>query len=272
MEINNFTFVAVVYNNYRDTLDFIESIEKLLESKINVTCVIVDNSDNLSVQNKIDDLVLIYPFVKILRPGSNLGYFGGFNHFFRSQLFDLRDIVILCNNDLVFYEDFIRKIKSKSYSEDIFIVCPDVITLDGVHQNPHVLKPRTTLQRLKLDLYFSNYYLACCLRLMQKVIYYFWGSNKRYVAGAPCYLHMGIGACYILLPNFISKFGTLDYPHFLYGEEAYLTRQVHTLGGRLYYDPDLKVSHKESATLSKLPKKVTYDFAQEGYWNYRKFY
>ena len=83
---------------------------------------------------------------------------------------------------------------------------------------------------------------------------------------------MGIGACYVLLPSFLSRFRQLDFPHFLYGEEAYLTRQVHSAGGKLYYDPELKVQHKESATLSKLPKRTTYEFGRDGYWSYRTFY
>lgn len=83
---------------------------------------------------------------------------------------------------------------------------------------------------------------------------------------------MGIGACYVLLPAFLKKYKSLVFPHFLYGEEAYLSRQVHERGGLLFYDPDLVVLHKESATLSKLPKRTTYEFGRDGYWHYRGFY
>ena len=58
----------------------------------------------------------------------------------------------------------------------------------------------------------------------------------------------------------------------LFGEEAFLTKQVHDAGGKLYYDPKLVVRHKESATVSRLPSRRTYEFARTAYPDYRKFW
>lgn len=81
---------------------------------------------------------------------------------------------------------------------------------------------------------------------------------------------MGIGACYILSPEFLKIFNQLDYPHFLYGEEAYFSNQIHSSGGILWFDPDLVVHHAESATLSKVPKRTAYEFSKSGYPSYRR--
>ncbi len=270
--MSKIVFVAVVYNNYPDTVEFISSLSRQVRQETAVRCVIVDNSDNCEVRDSLDRIATGHPFVSILRPPSNVGYFGAFNYYFSQNAIAPSDTVVLCNNDLIFSVDFVETIRSKQYAEDVFVVCPDVVTLDGVHQNPHVLKPRTRLQRLKLDLYFSNYYIACGLRIVQRLIQPLLKNKKRGKPSQPGYLHMGIGACYVLLPSFLSRFRQLDFPHFLYGEEAYLTRQVHSAGGKLYYDPELKVQHKESATLSKLPKRTTYEFGRDGYWSYRTFY
>lgn len=267
-----FTFVGVVYNNYEDTFDFCNSLADMVSGGSRLICVLVDNSDRLEVQEKIDSLAVDFPFIKVLRSGLNLGYFGAFNCFFESEFFEREDIVVLCNNDLIFERDFCEKFLRARYPDDVFVVCPDVITVDGVHQNPHVLKPWGKIARLKLDLYFTHYYLACVLRWVQRCLHGLGGGKKRVESSPPGYLHMGIGACYLLLPAFLRRFSSLDFPHFLYGEEAYLTRQVHSADGKLYYDPDLKVLHKESATLSKLPSRVTYEFGREGYWHYRDFY
>lgn len=270
--MNKLTFVAVVYNNYSDTVDFIDSLNGQIRPGEGVNCIIVDNSDNSEVRDNLDRMAAAHPFLSVLRPSSNVGYFGAFNYYFDNNPTEPSETVVLCNNDLIFSAEFVETIRSKQYADDVFVVCPDVVTLDGVHQNPHVLKPRTGLQRLKLDLYFSNYYIACGLRIVQRLIQPFLKSKKRDKPSQPGYLHMGIGACYVLLPSFLSKFRHLDFPHFLYGEEAYLSKQVHTAGGRLYYDPALKVQHKESATLSKLPKRTTYEFGRDGYRSYRTFY
>jgi GT2 family glycosyltransferase len=266
-----YEFVTVVYNNSKDTHDFLESLSSM-HCNGDVSCVIIDNSDVDNIINEIKKLELIFPFVKVLNSGENLGYFGAFNYYFKnSHLFD-GDIVLLCNNDLIFCNDFLLNFEKSTYPENVFVVCPDVITLDGVHQNPHVLKPRTKIQRIKLDLYFTHYYVACILIFIKKISGLNSKKSKVHSYSNPGYLHMGIGACYVLLPTFLDKFKYLNFPHFLYGEEAYLTEQVHNAGGALYYDPALKVQHKESATLSKLPKRKTYQFGRDGYWSYRKFY
>lgn len=267
--MNRIEFVAVVYNNYIDTSDFIESINALRQSYVDISCVIVDNSDDAVVRERIDKLASIYGFLRVLRPPFNLGYFGAFNFYFAECAPSGSDVIVLCNNDLIFSIDFVENFRSTKYYDDIYVVCPDVVTLDGVHQNPHSLRRRSHLQILKFDLYFSAYSVACLLRIVQRGMRTLWKIKRKRNPAPAGYLHMGVGACYILLPVFFSKFRKLDFPHFLYGEEVYLTNQVHSVGGKLYYDPELKVRHKESATLSKLPARTTYDFARKGYWSYR---
>lgn len=265
-------FVIVVYNNYTDTIDCVSSIADLEKGDWPIRCTVVDNSDDNNVKIKIDSIKEKFKFVEILRPKNNLGYFGAFNYFFSKNGKLGNSFIALCNNDLMFDKKFGAKLQSSRYPEDVFVICPDIITLEGRHQNPHVLKPRSSIQRLKLDLYFSHFYVACALRWVQRIGKLLIRRRTRTDAGKACYLHMGIGACYILRPVFFDKFKQLEFPHFIYGEEAYLSKQVHDAGGRLYYDPNLKILHKESVTLSKLPKRKTYEFGRDGYWSYRKFY
>ena len=116
-------FVAVVYNNYLDTLDFCKSVEinRIDFDKIN--CYLVDNSDDDEIKSKIDKIAEQFEFVRVLRPLQNVGYFGGFNFFFKSEFFNFKNDVILCNNDLIFHDDFVLKYLSSSYNNDIFVVC-----------------------------------------------------------------------------------------------------------------------------------------------------
>jgi GT2 family glycosyltransferase len=93
--------------------------------------------------------------------------------------------------------------------------------------------------------------------------------QKRVVIDSGCEISMGVGACYVLTSSFIEKIGNLYFPWFLYGEEACLAWQVRDAGGIIWYDPDLIVSHAESASCSKLPSRLAYDFGRESYWGYR---
>ena len=268
----NIIFLAVVFNNFDDTYDFCKSLDSQLILGVNLRCVLIDNSDSAVVKSKIDGLKIEFKFVSVLRPEKNLGYFGAFNYFFQSTTCENFDAVVLCNNDLVFSSDFTQELRSLKCPNNVMVICPDVTTIDGVHQNPHVLKPRSFFGKLKLDFYFTHYLIAKFLLSIKCQINKFRPFKRRINAAPSGYLHLGIGACYVLLPSFFNHFNRLDYPHFIYGEEAYLTRQVHSAGGRLYYVEVLKVLHKESATLSKLPSRLTYEYGKEGYWSYRSFY
>ncbi|MBU3602778.1 hypothetical protein [Polynucleobacter sp. AM-25C3] len=236
-------------------------------------CIIVDNSDHPEFFLQIKALENKFNFVKVIRPGVNTGYFGAFNFVFKNDLIDLNSLVVICNNDLVFNSLFCDCLLKSHYPKDVFVVCPDVVTTDGYHQNPHLVAPLSFMGRLKLDLYFSNYYLALCMISIYKIfnLSRFKRNHGKHIS-VPMYLHMGIGACYVLTRNFFSKFTELNYPYFLYGEEAFLSSQVHAAGGRLFYDPNLVVEHNESATLSKTPKKTAYKYARDGYCEYRRMY
>lgn len=267
---------SVVYNNLKDTILFCDSIaSQIAQNDIEIYCYLVDNSSAAEISAALDLFETTYSFVKILRSGKNLGYFGAFNYAFTYGFHSDAQYTLLCNNDLIFENDFFSKLYLKKYNNNYLAICPDVITPTGHHQNPHVIKPLGFYGRLKLDLYFSHYYIACILGKIKDLLRYLYFPLKK---TAPNYklsamtIHMGIGACYILPAVFFNYADRLKYPFFLYGEEAFLSKQIHDVNGELYFDPSLKVLHAESATLSKAPRRTTYEFAREGYAVYRKFY
>ncbi len=270
----NFLFITVVYNNFADTEEFCRSLGlQDRTTQFDLQCVIVDNSTDLAESARVLSLTDEFDFVSILRPGENTGYFGGLNYALERYDCSNFSCVVVCNNDLEFSADFCKTFISMKFTDDTFVVCPNVVTLDGVHQNPHVLRPFSRIARARLDLYFSHYYVAAFLKSVKQAIRCIMphrlGNNKIMPSS---FVHMGIGACYLLLPQFFARFSKLQYPFFLYGEEAFLSSQVHRGGGRLFYCSTLNLRHKESATLSKLPAKVSYEYARSGYRTYRRLY
>jgi GT2 family glycosyltransferase len=147
-------------------------------------------------------------------------------------------------------------------------VCPDVITADGIHQNPHILKRISRFRRFQFDVYFSHYYISRLLILILRIIRPVRTSPSQPLEG--CELHMGVGACYVLTSEFFKHFKQLNYPFFLCGEEAYIADQIHSVGGVLWFDPDLRVHHAESAALSQVPKRTVYEYSRKGYPDYRR--
>jgi GT2 family glycosyltransferase len=155
------------------------------------------------------------------------------------------------------------------------VVCPDVVTADGFHQNPHHKFRLTLLEKIYFDIYFAHYYFSVVIGKFRKTISFFAKlfehSTLSIRGGAnPQEIDQGVGAVYIFQRRFLLAIDCkLYYPGFLYGEEACLSWQVRSNGGRIWYDPSLKVWHAESATLSKVNKSTTYLYGRDSYWKIR---
>lgn len=263
-------FICVNFNNWEYTKEFCESLscQRGLGVDFLVRCSIVDNSSDKQDSENIRFFSKQYNWIDYIVAPGNLGYFGGLNYGLERVESAEGDYLVICNNDLIVDSDFCYMLRGRNYAENVFAVCPDVITLDGFHQNPHSLSKIGWIRRFQFDLYFSHYYVARLMSIILRVIRPVKASPPQPVVG--CEIHMGIGAIYVLTSEFLKRFRKLNFPHFLYGEEAYFSDQIHAAGGVLWFDPDLRVSHAESATLSKVPKRTAYEFARSGYPSYRK--
>ena len=83
---------------------------------------------------------------------------------------------------------------------------------------------------------------------------------------------MGFGACYILTPIFFKHYSRVDDYTFLMGEEGELAHQILRIGGRTFYDFNLKVLHLDSSTFKRIPSKTTYKYGQKSFWLSIKHY
>lgn len=264
-------FICVNYNNFEYTKLFIESLERQIGfGKIySPSCYVVDNSDIVEDSISCLQIVSQNKWCKYLRPEKNDGYFGGLNYALLNLPVGEFFAVVICNNDLIFSSDFCLELLRLNFDKNVFVLCPDVITKDGYHQNPHLLNPMSYLKKFVLGMYFYNFSISIVLSAVLK---FFRPVKKpKIVPLIQCEIYMGIGACYVLTGSFFINNSQLNYPHFLYGEEAYLSKQVHDKKGILVFCPNLKVTHAESAALSRLPKRETYEFARSGFKQYRKY-
>ena len=263
-------FICVNFNNTDYSRKLVQSLELQTGRKelFSAECVIVDNSTNEQDAADCEDLSRAYPWVTYMRAPKNLGYFGGLNYGISACGRADAEYTVICNNDLQFRDDFCEKLLGTEYDSTIFAVCPDVITADGLHQNPHILRRISALRRFQFDLYFSHFYVSRLLIAVLRVVRPVKSSPSQPKEG--CEMHMGVGACYVLTPEFFKHFKTLNYPFFLFGEEAYISEQIHSADGILWFDPNLRVDHAESAALSKVLNRKAYEFSREGYPNYRK--
>lgn len=261
--------IAVNFNNSECSIGMINSL--LPQAELLDEIVIVDNASGEAEFEKMltfrDQLSAAdRRKVKLIRLPENLGYFRALN-IGLEQLESQPEKAVVGNNDLIFDRSFLAELSKAKFDDDVFVVCPDIVTADGFHQNPHVIKPLSPKRKLGFDLYFCNYYLGSTLLYFKRKLF----PRKSNFAEGEFDVHMGIGACYILTSAFFERLKKLDDSVFLYGEEAFLSNQVKANGGRLLYYSKLQVGHLESVATSKIPAKKKYLLTQQSYRLYRDY-
>ena len=155
MNTNKHNFITVNFNNYKYTIDYVNSIKK---NRRNSVIIIVDNNSKNIDRIELNHIYSEDKEVVLVYNDENIGYFKALNVGLE-RITDRDSHVIIGNNDLVFNEDFLNKLESLELSDDILAIAPNIITLDGVHQNPHVLKRFSKLVKFFHRAYFSNYFI-----------------------------------------------------------------------------------------------------------------
>lgn len=263
------TFIAVNYNNSECSINLIKSLLPQMQSIEKI--IIIDNASRINQIQKLKSYIdtlgsITANKLHLHLNNTNIGYFKALN-LGLSKLKNTTDKVVIGNNDLIFKSNFCAKLQNTTFDDDVYVVCPNVVTVDGFHQNPHIIEKISTLRRLMFDIYYSNYHIGRTILYLKRLV-----SPKKgsFIPGV-FDIHMGIGACYILTKSFFQILRRLDDRVFLYGEEAFLSHQVLMNGGRIQYNSNFTVQHLESVTTSKLPPKKKYALTQKSYRMYRNY-
>lgn len=265
-------FVVTNFNNTSFTEALVESVLNMGNS---LDCtVIVDNLSNLEEIQKLRDLHARYPELNVIYNDSNIGYFPGLNIgiSYLLEKFGELDFVVVGNNDLVFPSDFCGNLaKFIGYTSGKPVISPNLITLDGIHQNPHVVDKISPLREFIWDIYYSNYFVSRLIHNVANLTRRFTERKDYLEHDKAQYIYQGYGACYILTPDFFKHFKELLAPVFLMGEELFLTKQLETIGSRVYYEPSIVVYHHDHATVSKMPSRNLWEISKNSHKEYRKY-
>jgi GT2 family glycosyltransferase len=245
----------------------------LTEDKLNI--IIVDNNSDIKDLIKMEKEFEYSNSVKIIRNKTNLGYFKGLNVGIANVSKKKKDVLIVIgNNDILFKKDFLVELSITNYSKDTFVLAPNIITLDGYHQNPQVVIKQSELKKILLKLYFTNYYIGKILTYIalgrMKITKYQDNLNWN----REMFIRQGNGACYILTENFFGPYNKLDDRVFLWGEEALLASQVFSANGKILYKPSIVVYHQKklkNTLLKQNMSKEEHRIMERSYRIYSKY-
>lgn len=266
-------FVAVNYNGSDFTKEYIDSVNTIntdLEDEIYI--IIVDNASNESDRIKLASFESKYSNLEVIFSAENLGYFKGLNKGIENIKKDRNTIIIVGNNDLTFDDNFLLNFKEIQYEKEVLVIAPNIITKEGRQQNPHVIEEVSKIEKLKASIYNSNYYIGQGFRFINQSIKKMRNKPTPLTNNyGQMKIKRGIGACYVLSPNFFEHFTKLDDRVFMWGEEALLSNQVESVGGITLYDPTIKIVHHESASVKSIESKKKYYMVKESYNIYKKY-
>jgi len=270
-------FVCTNYNNSSFTRAAIASL-RAGSRWDDVQVVVVDNRSKDEDVAALKEIGRDYPEVELILNPENVGYFPGLNIGIRHlrRKFPEIEHVVVGNNDLVFPPNFVETVqRHREVFDSWAVVAPDLVTLDGLHQNPHVLYPVGAFRRLIWDLNYLSYPTARLVNQAAKVAGRLMMRPERTPTSElwkkPGPILMGIGAAYLLGPLFFRHFTQLCAPTFLMAEEAFLTEQLKTIGQLPYYDPRFVITHHDHATMDKLPGRHVWEISRDGYRIHRRY-
>ena len=268
----NIGYVCTNFNNSSFTKVAVETFCSSQNHQYRV--VVVDNGSDALEALKLKALFDDVSFVEVIYGVDNVGYFKGLNlglAYLRAYHSEFRWIVI-GNNDLEFPIDFCDSLTNcKSRLQEFMVVSPDIVTNDGVHQNPHVIKSISRIREIFYDIYYTNYYLGLFVQKIATKLHFMTDRADELEWRVAQGIYQGHGSCYILTPRFFERFSELWAPTFMMCEEFFLSRQLSEVGQQVFYDPSLRITHHCHGAISRLPNRTRWEMARDAHRVYRQY-
>lgn len=227
---NPFPLVYIIllnYNGYKDTIECINSLEKI--SYKNYKIVIVDNA---STDGSEDILKNEFPHHIFIQTGSNLGFAGGNNVGIKYALENGADYILLLNNDTVVEPNFLEPLVEYADKDN-------KVGIVGGKINYYHNRNKIWSAGGKVNLFTGSTYHFGLNKNNSDYINKF---NK---------VKFLTGCVQLIKKDLINDIGFLDEDYFLYYEDTdYCTRAVKN-GWKLVYIPNSIIYHKVSSSTKK---------------------
>ena len=256
------TFVILHYLAIDVTLQCVKSIQDII-SYSNYKIVIVDNGSKNKTGEMLITLFQDSENVKVICLRENLGFSAGNNvgYSYAKDKLDSDYIIVLNNDTKMIQSDFIQKAIQCFEEEDYYVLGPDIINLENVHQSPqrnHVITKREAFSWLLKRYIVSKYlHIHKLLNLpddffiLNKYIEYDKQRKNNLITNMKQSCVELQGACYIFSPLFVINSAiAFEELTFMYGEEALLALRCKKKHWKMLYNPDLKIMHAEKISTS----------------------
>lgn len=248
-------FCILIYRNYNDLQDFINSTKKLdLKTKIVVVDAFFSKECSLNIKKMCE--INNCDYLSIDNKGYSYGNNYGINYILNN--YGCRKIIV-SNPDII-----INKITEDCLTEDYFIIAPEIRNKKGKLQNPFYYSQNNFKEKMLYKSYKAkNKLLLYVVLFFQKIVRIFKLNKSGFIYGAH-------GAFLIFDAKMIKEFMPIfDDNMFLFSEENYLARFCKENNLFVYYDRKIKIYHKEDGSMMSVN---TYELTRKSYMYYYEKY
>ncbi len=228
--------VAVIILNYNSVADCRKCVGFLQRQEgVKTEIVIVDNCSPLAGELQAVRQLCEEQGCTFLPASGNRGYNAGNNIGLRYAAEKGYKYALIANPDMEFHEpSYIARLAAELHRyPDVAVVGSDIVTPDGVHQNPRNYRASSWTD--------SFDWVTTALR-----------RNDRKYDNVPNWIEnpheshdcLGLnGCCFLIRMDFVTQIGYFDEGVFLYGEEPILAHQVKSIGMKMRYEASIQAVH-----------------------------
>lgn len=226
--------IAIIILNYNSSTDCRKCIGYLkAQQSVETEIIVVDNCSRNDEREDVETLCKEQGCTFIANY-ENQGYNAGNNVGLRYAAEKGYEFALIANPDIEFPQtDYLATLVAQMQTDDDIVVCgSDIVTPEGVHQNP---KKRGNDS---LKGYFG--WIKEFLTRKKKQ-----NDNPEWIEDPAVskYCRCLNGCCFLIRMNFIKRIGFFDENTFLYGEEPILGSQVEENGKKMFYAADTFAVH-----------------------------
>ena len=252
--------IATIILNYNSSKDTIKCLNFLRQQQnVDLHIIVVDNcsqeQDRCAVEQEcaISGIEFIVSF-------ENRGYSAGNNIGLRraTEIGAKYALVINPDMELIDPDYLARLVEVMERDEDIVVAATDIVTPEGIHQNPMLPDGDWRSSFGWIKEIFSRKQLTDT--------YSFIDNYKESHECAKV-----SGCCLLLRMSFVEQIGYFDEYPFLYCEEAILARQVEMVGKKMYYLADTQAVHRHIKNEKGDPVKRFKHWQRSRIYFYRRY-
>lgn len=224
--------VPIIILNYNSSADCRKCVADLKRQEgVELDIVIVDNCSPREGEQELIKQLCAEEGCTFIQAKENRGYNAGNNIGLRYAAEKGYKYALIANPDMRFpQEDYVAQlVKVMDEMPDVAVCGSDIVTPEGVHQNPMMRDG---------DWHSSFGWIKSFFRKKKSDTYDFIDNYAE-----SHYCCKVSGCCLLLRMDFIRRIGYFDERVFLYCEEAILSRQVEWEGMKMYYISGAQVIH-----------------------------